>query len=626
MYLSVYGTTSTNNYSSWLLTCPNGSDPTNGSNWSTWGTIAHDGTNYWTEASVQNVGGNNLVAILRNDNGTDLYRNTSANWGATWGTPTAIGLPGVATAGYAVSPWLSPLASGNWLLSWGVRYGTTLSTGYAISTDNAATFLDRIPWLPNSDGNQYPTYDGGYPTSTQLANGNIVSLYNRFPSGQTTKTDIWQVTFTEDYLCNWINAYDGCESFGSAWSVAGANATINNTHVHNGSNAIEINNNAGINDYAVRQCWIANPAQQFPKVAYSYWSYTTANEVNWASRISSSTTFNTGYRTVESVFGETSNHLEWYNGSAWQDTSVVIPQNVWNKRTAAADILASSVVGTLLSNNTIATASWGQQATGSPPLSVQYVGSSSLSTHNTIYWIDDFYVHQYTSSFPTVTVAVGALGAIMLGSIVVAGAATASGAGSSSGSGAVALGSTTASGTGAFKTTASGSVTLAALSPAGSGGFTATASGSVALAGLTVSGTATASAPGTASGSGTITLGALTVTGVGSFATTASGSIALAGLTVAGTGSFIGIGSSTGSGTVSLGSLAVSGAGGFGTSGHGTITLGSIIVTSAASGGGVGPLYLPYEFTSVLIANENETANDPFGIDPEQTVLITSGL
>ncbi len=52
-------------------------------------------------------------------------------------------------------------------------------------------------------------------------------------------------------------------------------------------------------------------------------------------------------------------------------------------------------------------------------------------------------------------------------------------------------------------------------------------------------------------------------------------------------------------------------------------------------------LYLPYEFTSVVIATANAnpfgidpeqtvlivtTNDDPFGIDPEQTVLITSGM
>ncbi len=55
----------------------------------------------------------------------------------------------------------------------------------------------------------------------------------------------------------------------------------------------------------------------------------------------------------------------------------------------------------------------------------------------------------------------------------------------------------------------------------------------------------------------------------------------------------------------------------------------------------MSPLYLPYEFTSVVIAAANAnpfgidpeqtvlivtTNDDPFDIDPEQTVLITSGL
>ena len=34
-------------------------------------------------------------------------------------------------------------------------------------------------------------------------------------------------------------------------------------------------------------------------------------------------------------------------------------------------------------------------------------------------------------------------------------------------------------------------------------------------------------------------------------------------------------------------------------------------------------LYLPYEFTAVLIDAGN---TNPFGIDPERTTLITSGL
>ena len=43
----------------------------------------------------------------------------------------------------------------------------------------------------------------------------------------------------------------------------------------------------------------------------------------------------------------------------------------------------------------------------------------------------------------------------------------------------------------------------------------------------------------------------------------------------------------------------------------------------AAGGEYLGPFYLPYEYTSVPI----ETGNtNPFGIDPEQTTIITTGL
>ncbi len=34
------------------------------------------------------------------------------------------------------------------------------------------------------------------------------------------------------------------------------------------------------------------------------------------------------------------------------------------------------------------------------------------------------------------------------------------------------------------------------------------------------------------------------------------------------------------------------------------------------------PLYLPYEFTAILIAAGND---DPFGIDPNRTTLINTG-
>jgi hypothetical protein len=43
----------------------------------------------------------------------------------------------------------------------------------------------------------------------------------------------------------------------------------------------------------------------------------------------------------------------------------------------------------------------------------------------------------------------------------------------------------------------------------------------------------------------------------------------------------------------------------------------------ATGGEYLGPFYLPYEYTSVPIETGNE---NPFGIDPEQTTIITVGL
>ncbi len=36
-------------------------------------------------------------------------------------------------------------------------------------------------------------------------------------------------------------------------------------------------------------------------------------------------------------------------------------------------------------------------------------------------------------------------------------------------------------------------------------------------------------------------------------------------------------------------------------------------------------LYIPYEYTSVLIMTANDTSLDPWGIDPDQTIVILAG-
>ena len=67
-----------------------------------------------------------------------------------------------------------------------------------------------------------------------------------------------------------------------------------------------------------------------------------------------------------------------------------------------------------------------------------------------------------------------------------------------------------------------------------------------------------------------------------------------------------------------LGPVNSLGAGTFGSSASGQIILGSVIFVS-----GFTPLYLPYEYLSILMTTGNV---NPFDIDPEQTTLITKGL
>jgi len=72
--------------------------------------------------------------------------------------------------------------------------------------------------------------------------------------------------------------------------------------------------------------------------------------------------------------------------------------------------------------------------------------------------------------------------------------------------------------------------------------------------------------------------------------------------------------------------MAISGSRG-GIAGTVTVVLAGLSVSGypggATGGEYLGPFYLPYEYTSVPIETGNE---NPFGIDPERTTIITVGL
>jgi hypothetical protein len=133
-----------------------------------------------------------------------------------------------------------------------------------------------------------------------------------------------------------------------------------------------------------------------------------------------------------------------------------------------------------------------------------------------------------------------------------------------------------------------------ALAISGASG-TSTAGPSPGMAGLAISGgyggvTFPVSSPATG----------LAISGA-SGTSTAGPSLGAAGLAISG-----GIGGTAETVTVLLAGLGLSGAPG-----------------GATGAGYLGPFYLPYEYTSVVIETGN---SNPFGIDPEATTVITTGL
>ena len=394
-YIGCYGTTSgTTNWACWLLTCPVGSVYTNGSLWTTQGTIvAASSGSRWGEAALCNVGGSNLVAVIRNDTVTpyDLYHSTSANWGATWTAPAEVGLPNAIASAFG-GPSLFTLSSGNVVLGTRIGYGTTYdTTGIALSTDNGATFIDRPVYVTESDART--GIDGGYPSFSQIANGNIVCLYYRAPAGQTTSTDIWCLIFTPDFISNWANLYDGCESL-TSWIQA--NAALSSTHVHNGSDSILVDNTVG-GIYAQRTIWSPNLPQQSGNIQYSYWTYCTLNTSSlFSSRVNDNATWvTTGNRcNAASYQGD----VEFYNGSAYVNTGVATALNVWQRWTVSADIGPSAVTGFIALNNVVATSALAAYGPGTAPQSVQFCGGSTGGSAPVTYYLDDLQVTQYTAS------------------------------------------------------------------------------------------------------------------------------------------------------------------------------------------------------------------------------------
>lgn len=411
--------TATGYWHEWALKCPSGSDPTNGGNWTTQGTIAYDTTNQWCEAALLKVGGT-YISVLRNNNQGDLWVTTSSNEGATWATPTAIfGFPGIATPATLVSPHLLQLASGNILLSMGFRIppsgsGYQWGVGCALSTNGGATFIDRPIVLPlsySSTGAASPG-DFGYPSVVQLANGNILWSGYHEVGGVDTTANIALSIATEDWVANSSNTIETCQSL-SAWTNVGAGTSVSSAHVFQGSEAILFDNSTTYPASALRQLWNTQPGIQPQAVAYSYWTYITQITTSGINLLAVDT--NSASKIQAAIF-PTPYHLEWYNGSAWTDMGVAVPLNQWVKHTISASTPTGSVSGTWLQDDATEATGIGQGSTGYLPEYFRCQAGSGGATRLTTNWIGSLYSHQYTPAVPTVTV--GAVATLFGGSVI----------------------------------------------------------------------------------------------------------------------------------------------------------------------------------------------------------------
>jgi hypothetical protein len=395
-----------------ILTCPARSDPTNGSNWSLYSTVNNDQIHELNETAVCIVTSSNWIAISRNDTPSgdgDLYLTRSSNGGLSWGTPARMNIYGTtSTSGVnAVAPDLLKLASGNILLGFGIRYGSTWGIGYLLSKDGGNTFDETPQVQPAMYGMTYTHDDYGYSSTVQLANGKILSIAahgTQASGGGFDYANVYSVLFDEDYVVNGTNQYDGCESFGSLWAH-GAQGTIDSTHIHGGTSAIKIDNSVGTGDWALWTGWPSGNNNRGNKVAFSFWMYTTQ-----ASTTTNVWQINDGTGTAPNgnaqvIVGQAVSpyHIQWYNGTAYQDTGVVMPLNSWQKNTVRANVRASAVSGQLHLNNVSVTTALGKAANGTGPAKIEWGGASFGSTHNNTFWIDDVYTHQFTPTVPAVT-------------------------------------------------------------------------------------------------------------------------------------------------------------------------------------------------------------------------------
>jgi hypothetical protein len=408
IYVPAYA--NVNNETVYILKCPTGSAPTNGSTWTTQGSFS-DGVHNLSETDFVMVTATNWVAISRNDTSSgdgDLYITQSTNSGVTWGTPTRMNMPGTRTPNQnAVSPQITALASGNYLVSWCARYGTgnpvTVPVLAALVTDGFAstTWLDRPPAVTYLNSGNGRPYDFGYPWTVQRADGKIVLAYY-YETGTANLCNVASVIFDEDWAANSGNTYAGCQST-TGWTSVGADCTVSTTHTLGGAtNALKFDDNTATHTANANWPITTNVASSTNRLGMVAWRYHTAVSATMNNVVEFMDLTPTR-RAQEELLGSTG-HMELYNGSVHVDTGISIPLNQWVRESAYIAFGSNTVTGNLVVNNGTPYALSTSATAGNPIASLLVQAGSLLSQNASTFWLGALYTHQYVASIPTVSV------------------------------------------------------------------------------------------------------------------------------------------------------------------------------------------------------------------------------
>jgi BNR repeat-like domain/Domain of unknown function (DUF2341)/Putative peptidoglycan binding domain len=351
-----------------------------GSTWTLKGTVAYDGLNNFSETSVVALNSNNLLALVRDDTNNHTYRVTSSDGGSTWGSPT-LSFTGV-------SPDVKMLSDGR-ILACVANRTSSLGVQCYLSTDNGLNWGFSKTII---DQTGKTSTDFGYPSSVQLANGNILTFY--YYTDALGNIDIGEAGYQEGNIIKLF--FDGLENGDlSSWvGVSGVTTSVSTTQKHSGAYSFYINDNDSSNLNIAYEP-ILNPDNG----VISFWIYPQAN-VNW---------YSIGLNPIADKNASTfylevspQNLLMWYDGSTDHQfsTSTSISPNTWTKITLQYNTVSNL---TKVFVNGVNIGNMGLRQSGDSPAFLQF-SSGSTNGKGDIFYVDDIYTSKYALSLPSASV------------------------------------------------------------------------------------------------------------------------------------------------------------------------------------------------------------------------------